>query len=230
MFDDFRPSLQASAARKRLGGSVAAAAILYGSIGAIVIVGTSAATKTVVEKLTQVEFAPPPPPPPPQVLPQAVANARPKAKRRELKPPSTVPDQKPRDSDSPPVSAGPVDGFLTGVEGGQGGSGVAPAAPPPPPPPPKPEPLIAPVALRGNSAPGYSASARRKQIEGLVVVAFDVLENGTVANAEIVSGPEELRDNVLRAVMTWRFEPARQGGRPVRSRQTRSIRFRLTDI
>jgi periplasmic protein TonB len=230
MFDDFRPSSQATAARKRLGGSLAAAAILYGAIGALVIVGTGAATKTVVEKLTQVEFAaPPPPPPPPQVLPQAIANARPKAKRRELKPPSTVPDQKPRESDSPPVSAGPVDGFLTGVEGGQGGSGVAPAAPPPPPPP-KPEPLIAPVALRGNSAPGYSASARRKQIEGVVVVAFDVLENGTVANAQIVSGPEELRDNVLRAVVTWRFEPARQGGRPVRSRQTRSIRFRLTDI
>jgi protein TonB len=234
MFDDFRPSSHASAARKRLGGSVAAAAVLYVAMGAFIVAGTRAATKTMVEKLTQVEFAPPPPPPPPPPLPlQNIANARPLARRRELKAPPRMPDQKPRDSDAPvaPSEPGPVDGFLNGVEGGEGSLAVAPARPPPPPPPPpKAEPVLAPVAQRGNAPPGYTASARRKQIEGVVVVSFDVLENGTVANVQIVSGPEELRDNVLKAVATWHFEPARQGGRPVRCHQIKSIRFQLTDI
>ena len=74
-----------------------------------------------------------------------------------------------------------------------------------------------------------SSSARRKGIAGTVVVSFTVLENGTTANAKIVSGPEELRENVLKAVATWRFSPATRGGKPVRVQQTKAIEFRIND-
>jgi periplasmic protein TonB len=234
MFDDFRPAGNEREARRRMGGSITMAASLYVGLGVLVISGTTAATKTVVEHMTQVEFAPPPPPPPPPppepLAAQPVAATRPKVKRKELKAPDKLPDEKPKESDAPLSDAppsGPVEGFLNGVEGGTG-TGVARAAPAPPPPP-KPEPLIAPVPSKSNAAPAYSSSARRKEIEGVVVVAFDVLENGTVANVTIVSGPEELRDNVLKTVATWRFQPAKRGGKPQRTRQTRSIRFRLDD-
>jgi protein TonB len=236
MFDDFR-STSSAHDRKRMGGSVLAATILYGSLGAILIGGTTAATTTVVESLTQVEFAPPPPPPPPPPpVPevkqaQPLASVRPKVKRHELKPPKEVPKEKPKESNAelaPSDDKGPLDGFLNGVEGGTG-TGVAKAPVAAPPPPPKPEPLIRAVALRSNAHPAYSASAKRKEIEGTVVVMFDVLENGTVANARIVSGPEELRDSVLKAVVTWRFEPAKRGGKAIRTREQKAIKFELTD-
>jgi protein TonB len=235
MFDDFRPSASSQVARKRMGGSMLAAAVLYGSIGALIIGGTTAATTTVVESMTQVEFAPPPPPPPPMPEPQQaepVANARPKLKRHELKPPDVVPTEKPKESNealSASEGTGPVDGFLNGVEGGTGTAAAKPSAAIAPPAPLKPQPLIAAIAAKGNSAPAYSASAKRKEIEGVVVVSFDVLENGSVANLQIVSGPEELREGVMKTVLSWRFTPASRGGKPVRTRLTKAIRFQLSD-
>jgi protein TonB len=235
MFDDFRPSNSNREERARRGGSTAVALLLYGSCGGLVIGGTTAASSKVVETLTQVQFAPapePPPPPKPIEVAQPVTNARPKAKRRDLKPPDKIPDQKPKESNEPLSDAkeepGPVDGFLNGVEGGTGTAAYKAPAPKPVAPPLKPDPLVLPVAI-STPGPPYSASARRKEIEGVVVVTFEVLENGTVANVRFVSGPEEFRENVLKTVATWRFNPARRGGKPVRSQQTKSIRFRLTD-
>jgi len=237
MFDDFAPSSSTPDARKRMGGSFAAAAVLYAGLAAIVVGTTAAKSHQVIEELTQVEFAkapepPPPPPEPPPVaaVPEPAVKARPKMKRQELKPPDKVPDQKPKESDAPLTDAapsGPVEGFLTGVEGGTGTA--ARATPPPPPPPPKPSPTIPASEIKGNAAPAYSASARRKEIEGTVVVSFDVLASGKVANAKIVSGPEELRDSVLKTVTSWRFQPAKRDGQAVTSRLTKSIKFRLSD-
>jgi periplasmic protein TonB len=237
MFDDFQPSSSNKAARKRMGGSAVAAAVLYGVGGVLLLGGTTAATKNVVETLTQVEFAPPPPPPPPppviEATAQPVVNARPKVKRRELKPPDSVPTEKPKESNADLSAAepsGPVDGFLNGVEGGTGTAAAPPRAVlAPPPAPAKPEPLIAAVASKSNASPPYSASAKRKEIEGVVVVSFDILENGTTANARIMSGPEEFRENVLKTVATWRFTPAQRGGKPIRSHQSKAIRFQLSD-
>lgn len=233
MFDEFQRSSTRSEAR-RLGGSMAVAMVLYGGLGLLVLSGTHAATRAVEEKLVQVKFEnPPPEPPKPVETPppeQPASTPRPKAKRKALKTPDEVPEEKPKESDAPLAEAeapGPVDGYSDGVEGGTG-TGSAPPPPPPPPPPPKPEPLVPPVPMQGNPAPTYSASARRKEVEGVVVVAFEVLENGSVSNIQIVSGPEELRENVLKTVASWRFEPARRGGRAVRCRQTKSIQFRLS--
>jgi periplasmic protein TonB len=237
MFDDFRTGPMSREERARMGGSAAVASIVYFSVGALLI-GTTAATRQVVEKLTQVEFAtklpepPPPPPPPPPTAAVAAQpqNARAKMKRRDLKPPDHVPDEKPKESDAPLANAepaGPVDGFLTGVEGGTGTARVATVAAAPAPP--KPETFTPPVESRSNTPPQYSAAARRKEIEGVVVVGFDVLENGTVTNVTIVSGPPDLRDTVLKSVATWHFSPARRGGKPVRYHVTKPIRFRLSD-
>ena len=211
--------------------------MIYGGSSAAVVGATATVHEIVQEKETQVEFAPPPepePPPPPPPPPQAAPpepNARPRAKRPELAPPTKISDEKPKESSKPLAPAGeggPIDGFLDGAPGGKGNAPGGPA-PPPPPPPPKAEPLVSPVEMGGNGKPRYSPAAKRKGIEGTVVVAFDVLEDGTVGSPKIVSGPPELHDCVLRVVMSWRFQPAHRGAEKVRFRMKKSIVFRLED-
>jgi protein TonB len=236
MFDDFCPSADTRDSRVRFGRSMAAAVLLYGSTSAAIVGATATAHRIVEEKETQVQFAPPPepappPPSPPPVVAAPKSSPRPRVKRPELAPPDKISDEKLRESDKPLVAAGasgPVDGFLDGVAGG---TGTAPAAapPPPPPPPPKIEPLVAPVDAGHNERPRYSVAARRKGIQGTVVVAFDVLEDGSVGNPRILSGPAELQDCVLRAVSSWRFVPAHRGSEKVRFRKTQSIVFHLDD-
>jgi periplasmic protein TonB len=238
MFDDFCASSAAKESRARFRGSAAAAVFIYGTSGAA-IVGASATAHQIVEaKETQVTFAAPPepaPPPPPLTAqtPQPKANPRPRVKRPELAPPDKISDEKLKESDKPLAAAdesGPRDGFLDGTPGGTGtGTGVAAPPPPPTPPPPKVEPLVAPVDAGHNEKPRYSAAAKRKGIEGTVVVAFDVLEDGSVANPQILSGPPELQECVLRTVPSWHFSPARRGTERVRFRMKRSIVFRLED-
>jgi len=235
MFDDFCPSPTSQGSRARFGRSVAAAVLIYGSSSAAIVGATATVHKIAQEKETQVEFAPPPepepapPPPPSQPAPPKVS-PRPKAKRPDLAPPDKISEEKLKESDKPLAAAAegaPVDGFLDGTSGG---TGTAKAPPPPPPPPEsKPEPLIAPVDTGHNEKPKYSASAMRRGIEGTVVVAFDVLEDGSVANPQIVSGPPELRECVLRAVPSWRFRPAHRGDQKVRFRMQKPITFRLED-
>jgi protein TonB len=237
MFDDFCTSSAAKESRARFRGSAAAAVFIYGTSGAAIVGASATAHQIVEEKETQVTFAAPPepappPPPPAAEIPQPKANPRPRVKRPELAPPDKISDEKLKESDKPLAAAGesgPVDGFLNGAPGGTGTGIAAPPPPPPAPLPPKVEPLVAPVDAGHNEKPRYSAAAKRKGIEGTVIVAFDVLEDGSVANPQIVSGPPELQECVLRTVPSWRFSPARRGNERVRFRMKRSIVFRLED-
>src|SRR5579872_4589348 len=232
MFDDFCPSPTARESRVRFRRSLVAAVVMYGGTSAALVGATATVHRVAQEKETQVEFAPPPPePPPPPVAAAPSPSPRPKARRPDLAPPDKVSDEKLKESDKPLASAGPggpVDGFLDGAPGGTG-TGASPAPPPPAAAPAKVEPLVPPVDSGRNEKPRYPAAAKRKGVEGTVVVAFDVLEDGGVANAQVVSGPPELADCVLRAVASWHFTPAHRGAERVRFRVTRKIAFRLED-
>lgn len=76
-------------------------------------------------------------------------------------------------------------------------------------------------------APVYPASARRKGVEGVVVVAVEVCADGHCENARLAesSGNDALDDAALAAVKKWRYE-ARPGEAP----ELRRVRFvfRLT--
>ena len=225
-FDDFQPVSRDPESRKRMGRSIGAAVFLYGGLSVGLVVATAAAKHVVEEELRQVEFvkslpeAPPPPTPEPIV---EDASPRPKAKRAKLRPPKKISKAKLRESDDDLAATGdpgPVDGFLDGVEGGTGKARPAP---------PKKAKATPPVPLRGNKIPRYSSQVRRKGVEGVVVVTFDVTEDGKVGNVRVVSGPEELHRIVRRAVARWRFRPARRGDKAIPWRKTQSIRFRLED-
>jgi protein TonB len=231
MFDDFSKD-DSSAARKRFRGSAAVATFVYVTGFSAMVAATATAKKVVEEKLTQVEFAPPPEPepepepPPPVEEPKPAVSQRKKMTRAAIKPPDEIPLEKPKESDAELSEAGdtgPVEGFLDGVEGGKGG-----AKPAPPPPPPKPEKVTPPQRLT-TEAIRYPKSAERKGIEGVVTVSFDVLEDGRCTNPKIISGPAEFHEAVLKAVPTWKYRPASQGGKKLRMRTTYRVVFRLED-
>lgn len=51
----------------------------------------------------------------------------------------------------------------------------------------------------------YPAEARAKRIEGTVVLELSLSETGTVTDARVLSGPEELRRAALESVLEWHF-------------------------
>lgn len=234
MLVDFRPSLTAYQSQKRFRGSLVVAIAIYGTFSAVVVAATRAIRKLPAEDLLQVPFVrlqdvPPEPPPATKSL---KTDGHTSAKRAVTpRSPKEVPSDKPKESDQPLASLaenGSPEGLPDGVEGGTG-TRLPPPPLRPPPPLPRVEPLIPPVAFVGGDRPKYSASARRKGIEGIVVVGFDVLEDGSVANLRILSGPSELHESVLRAALLWRYKPAYRGGKAVRYHMTKSVVFRLED-
>lgn len=233
MFDDFAKETSSADARKRLRGSILGAALAYTLGGAALVAATATARVVVVEEdLEQVTFRPPPEPerkpePPKVEAAPSPEKSRPPVKRPPLQPPDRVPLDKPKESDAELAAAdgaGPVEGFLDGVEGG---TGTGRAAPPPPPPPPKPGKVTPPKEL-DNPQPKYPKAAERKGIEGVVIVSFEVLEDGRCVSPRIESGPAEFHEVVLKAVAGWRYRPAMQDGKKVRKRTTKRVVFQLT--
>ncbi len=61
------------------------------------------------------------------------------------------------------------------------------------------------AALMHRSAVVYPAEAVTKHVEGTVTVLVKLDDKGNVADASVVSGPEELRKVVLQSVLNWHF-------------------------
>jgi protein TonB len=97
---------------------------------------------------------------------------------------------------------------------GAGGDDIAPGPPAP---------------LSHNNPPRYPDEARRRGIEGTVVLRIEVLENGTVGDISALtsSGSELLDSAAIEAVKQSAFEPATVDGKPQRWRGELPIRFLL---
>jgi TonB family protein len=65
-------------------------------------------------------------------------------------------------------------------------------------------------------APAYPAAAVKERVEGVVVVAVVVDEDGKVSAAEAVGGPELLREAAVAAALKARFPITRLSGQPVK--------------
>ncbi len=74
----------------------------------------------------------------------------------------------------------------------------------------------------------YTDKARKKKIQGSVVVSIVVTDEGKVRDAQIASGLEkDLDKQALKAVSTWKFEPATKDGKPVAVRIKVEVDYRL---
>lgn len=85
------------------------------------------------------------------------------------------------------------------------------------------------VSCPVRSAREYPASSRRWGEEGEVMVQVELDEAGHIASARIAisSGHPRLDQSALAAVRTWRCEPARREGRPVRADALQPFKFTL---
>ena len=78
--------------------------------------------------------------------------------------------------------------------------------------------MTPPVRISGDSA-AYPERARQMKLRGSVLVALIVDENGLPTDLQVVESAGPILDEVvLKAVRTWRFEPARKDGVRVKVR------------
>lgn len=85
------------------------------------------------------------------------------------------------------------------------------------------------AAYLDNPEPQYPSAARRRGIEGRVLLEVRVDSQGRPASVQVAdsSGEESLDHAAVEAVRNWRFVPAKSGGAPVEGRIRVPIRFRL---
>jgi TonB family protein len=62
------------------------------------------------------------------------------------------------------------------------------------------------ATLRHRSAVDYPVAAREQGIQGTVVVQVKTGSTGTVTDAQVLFGPEELRKAALQSVLNWHFD------------------------
>lgn len=91
------------------------------------------------------------------------------------------------------------------------------------------EPVVAPAGF-SNPPPAYPIAARRRGLEGEVVVEVTVRADGSCADARVVerAGSELFVASVLDAVRAWTYRPATRGGVPVECRHRVRFIFKLT--
>ena len=85
------------------------------------------------------------------------------------------------------------------------------------------------AAYLNNPAPEYPAAAKRRGIEGTVILGVQVTANGRAAHITIhkTSGSDLLDFSALEAVSKWEFVPARAGDQNVESNVRVPITFSL---
>ncbi len=90
-----------------------------------------------------------------------------------------------------------------------------------------------PLQMLSGQGPIYPPQAKSQQIEGEVVIGYDVTIEGRVINARVVSSdPVGLFDaSALAAVRSWRFNaPLVEGERREALNQQSTVTFRVTGV
>lgn len=83
---------------------------------------------------------------------------------------------------------------------------------------------------RVQIGPVYPPEARVRGMDGEVLVAFTVDEEGRVLNPRVMRSTDAVFDEAAcRAVAKWRFEPGRRHGRVVRFNMAVPMRFRVNE-
>jgi TonB family protein len=81
------------------------------------------------------------------------------------------------------------------------------------------------AAVMHRTGVAYPAAALKQGVQGTVVVELKLDANGNVADARVVSGPDELRNAALQSVLQWHLMKNLAGS----SRQV-SISFRVPEV
>lgn len=74
--------------------------------------------------------------------------------------------------------------------------------------------------------PKYPKEARKKKIEGAVVLRATVTRDGNLKDITVVSGDPILAAAALEAVQQWRYQPSKINGEPVEAQHEITITFK----
>lgn len=77
--------------------------------------------------------------------------------------------------------------------------------------------------------PKYPEEAKKKRIQGTVLLSVMIGKDGTVENLKVVSGPKELRQSATDAVRQWTYKPLLVNGNPVEVDTTISVIYTLNE-
>jgi protein TonB len=77
--------------------------------------------------------------------------------------------------------------------------------------------------------PEYPEEARKRQVQGVVVLDIHIGQDGTVQDAKLVSGEPLLVDAAMAAVKQWRFQPQLVDGTPAEMQTRITLNFRLSN-
>ena len=76
--------------------------------------------------------------------------------------------------------------------------------------------------------PEYTDKARKKKISGRVLLSIVVTRDGTVRDPKVTTSlDKDLDRQALKAVSTWKFQPATKDGKPVPVRIAVETDFRI---
>ena len=76
-------------------------------------------------------------------------------------------------------------------------------------------------------APVYPAEARLLRLEGTVILAAVVMEDGTVGDVNVVEGAAVLAQSAVDAVKHWRYQPYELDGKPLKKETRITIDFKF---
>lgn len=76
-------------------------------------------------------------------------------------------------------------------------------------------------------APAYPLAARAAGIEGAVVLEATITKLGDVKDVRVISGPPELRQAAVDAVISWKYKPQHHWGRAVDVDTTITVNFKM---
>jgi periplasmic protein TonB len=76
--------------------------------------------------------------------------------------------------------------------------------------------------------PVYPYAARRKGVEGAVVLQVSVNTDGSVGSVRVLSGNTQLAPSAVEAVKQWRYEPYYASGQPVVFQTQVTVRFQAS--
>ena len=222
--------------------SIAAHAIVLGSIAWVVLFSVSETLPKVPVMMAFVADAPvpvPPPPPPPPAA-KTMKAAQPSKPAPTNGPtfiaPAAIPVGIQPESgidlfdDEGGVVGGAEGGIPGGILGGVLGGMVTEVMPPPPPPPAKPRrvggDLQAP-ALVHRVEPEYPLVAVAGKVAGMVILEATVNEAGAVTDVKVLRSIILLDQAAIKAVKQWRYQPLMLNGQPVPFILTVTVSFNL---
>ena len=182
-----------------------------------------------VEPVAKPEPPPPPPPVKPEPLPPIVAPVATVAANDKDRP-GVIDTPAPKESDSRGPGAGGGVGTGTGTglgsgngsgigDGSGGGMGGGPY---------RPGSGITPPQILKEVKADYTEDARKRGVEGEVVLEIVVRRDGSVGDVKLLNGlPSGLNDRAIAAVRQWRWAPARRLGQAVDVIVEVAVEFKL---